>query len=70
MTISMPFHFARIETAFVMAGSSGAGSSGPDDREGLKQQNPPREEVRWVSLVLEGLLGGEETIRFDRVGRR
>jgi hypothetical protein len=35
-----------------------------------KQQNPPREEVRWVSLVLEGLLGGEETVRFDRAGRR
>lgn len=34
----------------------------------LKQQNPPREEVRWVSLVVEGLLGGEETIRFDGSG--
>jgi len=38
--------------------------------EALKQQNPPREEVRWVSLVMEGLLGGEEAIRFDRAGRR
>jgi len=38
--------------------------------EALKQQNPPREEVRWVSLVMEGLLGGEEADRFDRAGRR
>jgi hypothetical protein len=24
-----------------------------DSGRGLKQQNPPREEVRWVSLVME-----------------